>query len=288
MRLSHFFLGRELALTRTFFPSIAPTVTPDELADLQAQIALGAKSPGSALPPSSPRTARPTNSQPPPNENTARLEDTSAPRPVITKLVDPPAKRRSLKTLTVDEPLPAGFTVQPPTPIGGTPPRESIPLPETEKMVHTQEPKPFSPPEEDSGRDAAFVPPSHSAADSEDAKPKPFSPPSEDTGRDAGFTPSRDEEDDADPSTPKGDATFTPPTGGEEPSPTSSGGGSATVSRQSSASKTRIGMGVRGPRSSVGGPRGAREPVSREGSGSSKVSRSVPSLDKRRQTKSRR
>lgn len=68
---------------------------------------LGGKSPLLGGIAQSPRTAStPLVHQ---NENAARLADENAPR--VVKL-DPPAKRRSLKALKVEEPLPAGFTIQ--------------------------------------------------------------------------------------------------------------------------------------------------------------------------------
>ncbi|KAL7412368.1 hypothetical protein BDY24DRAFT_392691 [Mrakia frigida] len=223
------------------------SMTAEELADLQAQMHLGGKSPLLGGIAQSPRTASvPLVHQ---NENAARLEDENAPR--VVKL-DPPAKRRSLKTLKVEEPLPAGFTIQPPTPIGTSPPTDSIPLPPpfvadkppapvASPPQEEPKPKPFNPPSEDSGRDQAFSPPTHD--DDTPTTPKGFSPPSEDSGRDAGFVPPVDDEK---------DATFVPPaTGGS-----GSGSSSSSVSRQASIEKPKT-TGVRGPRAS--GPRGARE-----------------------------
>ena len=252
-------------------------MTADELAELQSQMHLGGKSPLLGGIAQSPRTAStPLVHQ---NENAARLEDETAPR--VVKL-DPPAKRRSLKALQVEEPLPAGFTIQvsissfdelgnevesteltssffssssqPPTPIGTSPPSNSIPLPPpfvADKPPAPVEappqddskPKPFNPPSEDSGRDQAFSPPTHDG--DSPTTPKGFNPPSEDSGRDAGFVPPADDDDK--------DASFVPPTTGGE----GSGSSSSSVSRHASVEKPKT-TGVRGPRAS--GPRGARDP----------------------------
>lgn len=215
-------------------------VSDEERANVQAQlIAGGAKSPG--LPGVPPSPGRPYV---PRNENSARQETDEQ----IKERVET-SKRISLSKLRVqkelDDELPPGFVVQPPTPIGRTSPK---PFEET-----TGKDKAFSPPAEDSASALPVVAPP--LAETEDT---PFVPPQgdDDDDRPPSFKPPKDDEDDKPFSPPSEDA------GAEKPfsPPADDAAATDTVVPRKASAERKPGppsiAGPRGPR--VGGPRGAR------------------------------
>jgi hypothetical protein len=189
------------------------------------------------------------------NENAARHESDEQIRERVES-----SKRVSLAKIRIqkeqDDELPAGFMVQPPTPVVGNGPQPAF---------QQHEDSAFTPPKE-SAEAKTDAPPDISAA----ASDKPFSPPNDDDDRPPAFAPPKDEDDDERPPTfapPKddnaddaspairpistADKPFSPP--GEDAATES------PVPRKPSAERKPAALSVGGPRGPrVGGPRGAR------------------------------